>query len=413
MNDINNNLPIENIRNFTIIAHIDHGKSTLSDRLIERYKHENNIDYTIEQEQTLDSMDLEREKGITIKSQTVQLSYTDSRTNPQKKYKFNLIDTPGHDDFRYEIDRCLSSVEGSIIVVDAAQGIEAQTIQNTAKALKANHKFIIALNKIDLPAANIEKSTREILDFFGESTIIIPVSAKKGIGITELLHAIIDHLPAPKPNNESKLQALLIDSWYDDYLGVIGLVRVFSGRLTKNMQIQTLGVNQKHKITNVGRFLPKKDIIPSLTAGDIGFFTTGVKKLSSFKVGDTICEINNLLPAIAGFRPNQPVIFCGLYPENSSSYKSLCDSLDKLHLNDSSFIFSKETSLALGQGFRCGFLGLLHLEIIQQRLIREFNIDIITTMPNVSYQITKKHKTESQEITIDNAIEFPEQQLIE
>lgn len=374
---------ISNIRNFAIIAHIDHGKSTLADRLIQQCEGLTEREMT---SQVLDSMDIEQERGITIKAQTVRLVY---KAKNSEIYHFNLIDTPGHVDFSYEVSRSLAACEGSILVVDASQGVEAQTLANVYQAIENNHEIIPVLNKIDLPSAEPERVKQQIEDVIGiDASDAIEVSAKTGVGIDELLEAIVEKLPSPKGDIEEPLKALLIDSWYDSYLGVVILVRVFEGVLRKNQQIKMVQAGATYNLDNVGVFTPKKVMTKELFAGQVGFFTASIKQVADCKVGDTITdEKKPCLENLEGFKPNLPVVFCSLFPIDSSDYDHLRDSLAKLRLNDASFEYEPETSGALGLGFRCGFLGLLHLEIIQERLEREFGLDLITTAPSVVYQI--------------------------
>ena len=373
------------IRNFSIIAHIDHGKSTLADRLIQKC---GGLTDREMKEQVLDSMDIERERGITIKAQTVRLNY---RAKDGKNYILNIIDTPGHVDFSYEVSRSLSACEGSILIVDSTQGVEAQTLANVYKALDNNHEIIPVLNKIDLPAADTEKVKKQIEDVIGiDTSHSINCSGKTGEGVDDILESIIKILPSPKGNKESPLKCLLVDSWYDSYLGVVILVRVMDGSLRKDMEIKMMSNNTKHTIEKVGVFTPKPKDVDKILSGEIGFIITGIKNLSDTKVGDTICDtLNSIDKPLPGFKPSKPVVFCGLFPVDNSEYQKLKDGLAKLQLNDSSFSYEPETSSALGLGFRCGFLGLLHLEIITQRLEREFDIALITTTPGVIYKINK------------------------
>lgn len=394
------------IRNFAIIAHIDHGKSTLADRLIEFC---GGLDAREMKSQVLDSMDLEKEKGITIKAQMIRLYYNAKDGN---KYQLNLIDTPGHVDFSYEVSRALSAVDGSLLVVDASQGVEAQTLANVYKAIENNNEIIPIINKIDLPAAEPEKVAKEIEDVIGiDTSNKVLISAKSGIGTQDVLEAIVNYIPCPKGNETEKLAALLIDSWYDLYLGVIILIRVFDGVIKKGMKIRMFATNSTYTIENVGYFTPKKQICGELQAGEIGFITASIKEVADCKIGDTITEdrnpVENPLP---GFKPNLPVVFCGLYPEDASQFEHLKDSLAKLKLNDSSFEFEAESSTALGMGFRCGFLGLLHLEIIQERLSREYDISMTTTAPSVVYKV---HLNKGDILEIHNPCDLPEPQLID
>ena len=376
---------IENIRNFSIIAHIDHGKSTIADRLIQKC---GGLADREMREQVLDSMDIERERGITIKAQTVRLNY---KSKNGKKYILNIIDTPGHVDFSYEVSRSLSACEGSILIVDTSQGVEAQTLANVYQALDNNHTIIPVLNKIDLPASDVEKVKKQIEDVIGIDTSgAINCSGKTGEGIDDILESIINNLPHPKGDQSKILTSLLVDSWYDSYLGVVILVRVINGKLKKGMKIKMMSSKAEYIIEKVGVFTPKTKDIEELNSGEIGFIITGIKNLSESKVGDTICDADNPLPkALPGFKPSKPVVFCGLFPVDSSEYEKLKDGLAKLKLNDASFSHEPESSSALGLGFRCGFLGLLHLEIITQRLEREFDVNLITTTPGVIYKINK------------------------
>ena len=374
---------IENIRNFAIIAHIDHGKSTIADRIIHKC---GGLTDREMKAQVLDSMDIERERGITIKAQTVKLNY---KSKSGKEYILNIIDTPGHVDFSYEVSRSLYACEGSILIVDSTQGVEAQTLANVYQALDSNHEIIPILNKIDLPASDLDRSNKQIEDVIGIDTKnSVPCSGKTGEGVDEILEKIIEILPSPKGQINEKLKCLLVDSWYDTYLGVVILVRVIDGKLKKNMKIKMMSNNKEYYIEKVGVFTPKPDDVEELKAGEIGFITTGIKELSDTKVGDTICDANDPLnDALPGFKPSKPVVFCGLFPVDSSEYQKLKDGLAKLKLNDASFTYEPETSSALGLGFRCGFLGLLHLEIVTERLEREFDINLLTTTPGVVYKV--------------------------
>ncbi len=389
------------IRNFSIIAHIDHGKSTLADRLIQKC---GGLTDREMKEQVLDSMDIERERGITIKAQTVRLNY---RAKDGKNYILNIIDTPGHVDFSYEVSRSLSACEGSILIVDSTQGVEAQTLANVYKALDNNHEIIPVLNKIDLPAADTEKVKKQIEDVIGiDTSHSINCSGKTGEGVDDILESIIKILPSPKGNKESPLKCLLVDSWYDSYLGVVILVRVIDGILRKDMEIKMMSNNTKHTIEKVGVFTPKPKDVDKILSGEIGFIITGIKNLSDTKVGDTICDtLNPIDKPLPGFKPSKPVVFCGLFPVDNSEYQKLKDGLAKLQLNDSSFSYEPETSSALGLGFRCGFLGLLHLEIITQRLEREFDIALITTTPGVIYKINKRDGSVQE---LQNPVDMPD-----
>jgi len=371
------------IRNFSIIAHIDHGKSTLADRLIERC---GGLDTREMKSQVLDSMDIERERGITIKAQTVRLLY---KARDGETYTLNLMDTPGHVDFSYEVSRSLAACEGSLLVVDASQGVEAQTLANVYLALDNDHEIIPVLNKIDLPAAEPERIKQQIEDVIGlDASDALEISAKTGIGIDNVLEALVQRLPPPQGERSSKLRALLVDSWYDAYLGVVALVRVREGVLKKGMKIRMLSTGATHPVDRVGVFTPKGLMVDELGPGEIGFITAAIKSVADCKVGDTLTdERNPVTQALPGFQPSVPVVFCGLFPVDSSEYEALRESLAKLALNDSSLHYEPESSAALGFGFRCGCLGLLHLEIVQERLEREFDLDLITTAPSVVYRI--------------------------
>ena len=377
---------IERIRNFSIIAHIDHGKSTIADRIIQKC---GGLAEREMKEQVLDSMDIERERGITIKAQTVKLKY---KAKDGLTYNLNIIDTPGHVDFSYEVSRSLSACEGSLLIVDSTQGVEAQTLANVYQALEINHEIIPVLNKIDLPASDIDKTKKEIEDVIGiETSDAISCSGKTGEGIDNILEGIVKFLPHPKSENTDKLKSLLVDSWYDSYLGVVILVRVIDGKIKKNMRIKFLSNNNVYTVEKVGTFNPKPTDTQELRAGEIGFIITGIKSLSETKVGDTICDnADPIKEPLPGFKPSKPVVFCGLFPVDSSEYQKLKDGLAKLKLNDASFSYDPESSSALGLGFRCGFLGLLHLEIITQRLEREFDVNLITTTPGVIYKVYQK-----------------------
>ena len=391
----------KNIRNFAIIAHIDHGKSTLADRLIQFC---GGLSEREMKDQVLDSMDIERERGITIKAQTVRLNYKDSNSN---EYQLNLIDTPGHVDFSYEVNRSLSACEGSILVVDAAQGVEAQTLANVYQAIDLNHEIIPVINKIDLPAAEPDRVCRQIEEVIGlDASDAIKVSAKTGEGIEDIFGALIERLPQPKEDTSETSKALLVDSWYDSYLGVVVLVRVIAGELSKGQKIKMLGTNSSYTIDEVGIFTPKKVSLKAIQAGEIGYIIAGIKNVSDTQVGDTITDFQKpCKDALKGFRPSQPSVFCGLFPTDSGDFEDLRDSIEKLSLNDSSFQYETENSAALGFGFRCGFLGLLHLEIVRERIEREFNIDLITTAPSVIYKI---HLTNGDVIELHNPADMPE-----
>lgn len=392
---------LAHIRNFSIVAHIDHGKSTLADRLIQRC---GGLTEREMKDQILDSMDLERERGITIKAQTVRLMYT---AKNGKEYQLNLIDTPGHVDFTYEVSRSLAACEGSLLVVDASQGVEAQTLANVYKALDANHEIVPVINKIDLPAADPERVKAQIEDVIGiDTSNAVEVSAKTGIGIDDVLEAVVNDLPPPEGDAEAPLKAMLVDSWYDPYLGVIILVRVKDGILKKGMKIRMMANGSTHDVERVGIFTPKMKDIDALTPGELGFITAGIKTIGETKVGDTITDDRR--PAtepLPGFKPSIPVVFCSMFPLDTSYYENLRDALGKLQLNDASFEFVPEKSAALGQGFRCGFLGLLHMEIIEERLSREFDLDLITTAPSVVY---KMHMTNGDLLELHNPADFPD-----
>jgi GTP-binding protein LepA len=393
------------IRNFSIIAHIDHGKSTLADRLIEFC---GGLELREMSAQVLDSMDIEKERGITIKAQTVRLLY---KAKDGKTYQLNLMDTPGHVDFAYEVSRALAACEGSLLVVDASQGVEAQTLANVYQAIEHDHSIIPVLNKIDLPAAEPDRVKEQIENVIGiDASDAVMISAKSGIGIGDVLEAIVARLPAPKKPTQDMLQALLVDSWYDPYLGVVILVRIMQGSLKKGMRLKMMATSGSYVAENVGYFTPKKHISGVLETGEIGFFTASIKQVADCKVGDTITdEKNPCNEALAGFKPSLSVVFCGLYPADASQFDYLKDSLAKLRLNDASFEFETETSTALGFGFRCGFLGLLHLEIIQERLEREFDLDMITTAPSVVYKI---HLNSGETLEIHNPVDMPDSQQI-
>jgi GTP-binding protein LepA len=396
---------IDHIRNFAIIAHIDHGKSTIADRIIHTC---GGLTEREMKAQVLDSMDIERERGITIKAQTVKLNY---KAKDGKEYILNIIDTPGHVDFSYEVSRSLYACEGSILIVDSTQGVEAQTLANVYQALDTKHEIVPVLNKVDLPASDLEKTKTQIEDVIGIDTEnAIPCSGKTGEGIEDILEQIIVSLPAPVGEKDSDLKCLLVDSWYDTYLGVVILVRVIDGKISKNMKIKMMSTNQEYVVEKVGVFTPKATDINELNAGEIGFITTGIKILSETKVGDTICDASKpLQEALPGFKPSKPVVFCGLFPVDSSEYQKLKDGLGKLQLNDASFSYEAESSSALGLGFRCGFLGLLHLEIITERLEREFDINLLTTTPGVVYKV---HMNKGEVIELQNPSSLPESTLI-
>lgn len=392
---------LSHIRNFSIVAHIDHGKSTLADRLIQIC---GGLTEREMSEQVLDNMDIERERGITIKAQTVRLEYT-ARNGEQ--YVLNLMDTPGHVDFGYEVSRSLSACEGSLLVVDASQGVEAQTLANVYQALDADHEIITVLNKMDLPSAEPDRIKTQIEDVIGlPAQDAIAVSAKTGTGMEDVLEAVIAELPPPAGDENAPLKALLVDSWYDPYLGVMTLVRVRDGQLKKGMKIRMMASGATHTVERVGIFGPKPETVDMLGPGEIGFINAGVKTVSDAKVGDTITEERRVCAeALPGFKPSVPVVFCGLFPIDAADFSDLRDALEKLSLNDSSFSFEAETSAALGFGFRCGFLGLLHMEVIRERLAREFNLELISTAPSVVYQL---HMTGGETIMMHNPADMPD-----
>ena len=396
----------ENIRNFSIIAHIDHGKSTLADRLIQVT---GGLSDREMQEQVLDNMELERERGITIKAQTVRLDYTAA---DGELYHLNLIDTPGHVDFAYEVNRSLAACEGSLLVVDASQGVEAQTLANVYQAIEVDHEIVPVLNKIDLPAAESARVKQQVEDVIGLDTKnALEISAKTGFGIETVLEAIVTQLPPPEGTPDAALKAMLVDSWYDPYLGVVVLVRVIDGVMKKGQKIRMMSNGASYLLDRVGVFRPKQESVAQLGPGEIGFFTAAIKEVADTRVGDTVtderqpCEV-----PLEGFKPSQPVVFCGLFPVDSSEFEDLRDAMGKLRLNDASFEFEMETSAALGFGFRCGFLGLLHLEIIRERIEREFDIDLITTAPSVVYYL---HMNDGEMIEMHNPADMPDVVKIE
>jgi len=392
---------LSRIRNFAIIAHIDHGKSTLADRLIQAC---GGLTDREMREQVLDSMDLERERGITIKAQTVRLAY---RAKDGNDYVLNLMDTPGHVDFAYEVSRSLAACEGSLLVVDASQGVEAQTLANVYQAIDNHHEIVPVLNKIDLPAAEPERVRQQIEDVIGlDASNAVLISAKTGLGIPDVLEALVTRLPAPTGDAAAPLKALLVDSWYDAYLGVVILVRVRDGQLTPGAKVRLMSTGALHQIDRVGVFTPKGVMVERLGPGEIGFITASIKHVADCKIGDTITEERRpAAEALPGFKPSVPVVFCGLFPIDANDFEHLRESLQKLALNDSSFSFEPETSAALGFGFRCGFLGLLHLEIVQERLEREFDLDLITTAPSVIYRI---HLTNGEVLELHNPADMPD-----
>ncbi|MBV1694080.1 MAG: translation elongation factor 4 [Hyphomicrobiales bacterium] len=389
------------IRNFSIIAHIDHGKSTLSDRLIQLC---GNVSDREMQDQILDSMDIERERGITIKAQTVRLDY---RAKDGKTYQLNLMDTPGHVDFAYEVSRSLAACEGAILVVDASQGVEAQTLANVYQAIEHDLEILPVLNKIDLPAADADRVKAQIEDVIGiDASGAIGVSAKTGLNVDQVLEAIVAKLPPPTGDRNKPLKALLIDSWYDAYLGVIVLVRIVDGTLKKGHKVRLMSTGATYQLERVGIFRPKQEMLSELGPGEVGFFTAAIKQVADTRVGDTVVDEKNMtIEALPGFKPVQPVVFCGLFPVDAADFEDLREAMAKLRLNDASFTYETESSAALGFGFRCGFLGLLHLEIITERLEREFNMDLITTAPSVIYQL---HMTDGSMIEMHNPADMPD-----
>ncbi|WP_024586757.1 translation elongation factor 4 [Aliihoeflea sp. 2WW] len=394
--------PLSKIRNFSIVAHIDHGKSTLADRLIQMT---GSLEVREMKEQVLDAMDIERERGITIKANTVRLEY-DAKDG--EHYVLNLIDTPGHVDFAYEVSRSLRACEGSLLVVDASQGVEAQTLANVYQAIDANHEIVVVLNKIDLPAAEPERIKEQVEEVIGlDASDAVMISAKTGIGIEDVLEAIVTKLPPPKEGDETApLKAMLVDSWYDAYLGVIVLVRIIDGRLRKGQQIRMMGTNARYTVDRVGVITPKMVMVDDLGPGELGFITASIKEVADTRVGDTITDDRKpTATPLPGFKPAQPVVFCGLFPVDAADFEDLRAAMGKLRLNDASFSFEMETSAALGFGFRCGFLGLLHLEIIQERLEREFDLDLIATAPSVVYKLAMN---DGSEIELHNPADMPD-----
>ena len=398
--------PLDHIRNFAIIAHIDHGKSTLADRLIQATGALSEREMT---NQVLDSMELERERGITIKAQTVRLAY---RARNGESYQLNLMDTPGHVDFAYEVSRSLAAVEGSLLVVDASQGVEAQTLANVYQAIEAGHEIVPVLNKIDLPAAEPERVKAQIEDVIGlDASDAVEISAKTGLNIEGVLEALVTRLPPPRGDADAPLKALLVDSWYDSYLGVVALVRVKDGRLRHGQRIRMMSTGAVHPLEQIGVFTPRMVPVEALGPGEIGYITAGIKTVADCKVGDTITEDRApAAVALPGFKPSVPVVWCGLYPTDADDFEKLRDSLAKLRLNDASFHYEMETSAALGFGFRCGFLGLLHLEIVQERLSREFDLDLIATAPSVVYRVFRSNGTMSE---LHNPADMPDGSVIE
>ncbi len=402
---------LSHIRNFSIIAHIDHGKSTLADRLIQ---FTGGLTAREMSEQVLDNMDIEKERGITIKAQTVRLDYT---AKNGETYQLNLMDTPGHVDFAYEVSRSLAACEGALLVVDAAQGVEAQTLANVYQSIEHDHEIVPVINKIDLPAAEPDKVKAEIEEIIGlDASDAVLTSAKSGIGIEEVLEAVVARIPAPKGKIEAPLTASLVDSWYDPYLGVVILVRVIDGKLTKGLNIRFMQGGTQHLVDRVGCFTPKRTDLQELGPGEIGFITAQIKEVEQARVGDTITTVKGgATEALAGYKEVQPVVFCGLFPVDAADFEKLRESIGKLRLNDASFSFEMESSAALGFGFRCGFLGLLHLEIIQERLSREYDLDLITTAPSVVYRIHLGHSRyeDAKVIDIHNPADWPDENRIE
>ncbi len=402
---------LSSIRNFSIIAHIDHGKSTLADRLIQ---FTGGLSEREMSAQVLDNMDIEKERGITIKAQTVRLKY---KARDGQDYELNLMDTPGHVDFAYEVSRSLAACEGALLVVDAAQGVEAQTLANVYQSIEHDHEIVPVINKIDLPAAEPDKVKAEIEEVIGlDASDAVLTSAKSGIGIEDVLEAVVKRIPPPKGDANAPLKAMLVDSWYDPYLGVVILVRVIDGMIRKGLQVKFMAGGTEHLIDRVGCFTPKIEQLSELGPGEIGFITAQIKEVAQARVGDTITTVKGgASEALPGFKEVQPVVFCGLFPVDAADFEKLRDSIAKLRLNDASFSFEMESSAALGFGFRCGFLGLLHLEIIQERLTREYDLDLITTAPSVVYRIQlRKSKTDdAREILLHNPADYPDPSRIE
>jgi GTP-binding protein LepA len=397
-----NRIPLDHIRNFSIVAHIDHGKSTLADRLIQTTGGLADREMS---EQVLDNMDIEKERGITIKAQTVRLHY---KANNGETYVLNLMDTPGHVDFAYEVSRSLAACEGSLLVVDASQGVEAQTLANVYQALDANHEIVPVLNKIDLPAAEPDRIKQQIEDVIGlDASDSVMISAKTGLGIPDVLEAIVHRLPPPKQGDEdAPLKAMLVDSWYDTYLGVMVLVRIIDGVMKKGQTVRMMGTDAKYQVERIGVLTPKMVNVEELGPGEVGFITASIKEVADTRVGDTITDDRKpTTEALPGFKPAQPVVFCGLFPVDAADFEDLRAAMGKLRLNDASFSFEMESSAALGFGFRCGFLGLLHLEIIQERLEREFNLDLIATAPSVVYKLSM---TDGSERELHNPADMPD-----
>jgi len=397
--------PLSHIRNFSIVAHIDHGKSTLADRLIQETGTVKDRDM---QAQLLDTMDIERERGITIKANTVRIDY---KANNGEDYVLNLIDTPGHVDFAYEVSRSMRAVEGSLLVVDSSQGVEAQTLANVYHALDADHEIVPILNKIDLPASDCARVAEQIEDVIGiEATNAIQVSAKTGVGINETLESIVNDLPAPVGDEDADLKAMLVDSWYDSYLGVIVLVRIIDGRLKKGEKVKFLSNGTVHGVDRIGVFRPQMEMVESLGPGEIGFLTASIKQVRDTRVGDTITHDRKTVEPLPGFKPAQPVVFCGLFPVDTALFEDMRDAIEKLALNDASFSYEMETSAALGFGFRCGFLGLLHLEVVRDRIEREYDIDLITTAPSVVYNV---YQRDGSMIELHNPADMPDLTLVD